>query len=345
MIEEKDILKYLEGEASDQLKERIEFWLAADDENREEFEFTKMMWEESGNSASYVQFDLDDEWGAFQSLVSKREENQEATIIPIVQEKEVKQIKDESTKVISFEERRNWRNILAVAASFIVLIAATWLLWPQDEYINIVNASEDMQLTLDDGSIVSINEGASFRTLRSYKYAKERQTNIDGEVYFDIASDANKPFIVETSETAVRVLGTKFNVIAEGIESEVANDEGQVRFYVKEEPNEFFDLNPGDRIKYDGTGFIDLNEPEPEPEPVIIPKIRDIKEYVMRYSNGRVIFGSGIDENLFSEIDIDYEGKTTREIIRLMEEKGVIVNWRVKSCYECIEFIEIIPTR
>jgi ferric-dicitrate binding protein FerR (iron transport regulator) len=37
---------------------------------------------------------------------------------------------------------------------------------------------------------------------------------LDGEAYFDIATNASQPFIVHTSETSIKVLGTSFNVNA-----------------------------------------------------------------------------------------------------------------------------------
>lgn len=40
----------------------------------------------------------------------------------------------------------------------------------------------------------------------------ERIVRLDGEAYFDVSHDARHPFVVETRELAIRVLGTAFNV-------------------------------------------------------------------------------------------------------------------------------------
>lgn len=42
--------------------------------------------------------------------------------------------------------------------------------------------------------------------------AKERLVKLDGEAYFDVAKDKDKPFIVQTNKYNVEVLGTKFDV-------------------------------------------------------------------------------------------------------------------------------------
>ena len=41
---------------------------------------------------------------------------------------------------------------------------------------------------------------------------KERRVVLSGEAFFDVAHDAERPFIVETSRMNVKVLGTRFNV-------------------------------------------------------------------------------------------------------------------------------------
>ena len=353
MIEIKHILKYLEQDASARLKKSVEDWLAESAGNKDDFARTQVLWEESKLCGDYVQYDVEKEWSDFLSEVQTEkktntisrigvEKSEESTLKPIVQKKE--ETKSESAKIVPISEGRNWGNILSIAASFAILVAATWFLWPQSEYIDIVDSDIDQEIMLDDGSLVQISRGASLKTLRSYKYATERNAQISGEVNFDVASDVNKPFIVETAETAVRVLGTKFNVIASEVESEVANEEGRVKFYVIEDETQYKDLNPGDRIKYDGTGFIDLNEPEPEPEPVrIIPKVEDIINYLKRISNGGVTFGSGINENRLSDLDIDYEGKSVQEVIRLMRASGAIVVALSNNmgCPSCIQIVEI----
>jgi len=332
MIEEKDILAYLDGNSSTELRQRVEAWISESPANKEEFEFTKMMWEESSAAGDYVRFDTGAEWDVFEKMV-------EAPKLNVVNPSESK------TKVVPLNRKSSWRSGLSIAASAAVLIAATWFFWPESEYIDIVNAPADTELILDDGSIVSIKKGADFKTKRYYKYETQRNVDVAGEVNFDIASDPDKPFIVKTEKSAVEVLGTIFNVKTEGVESVVANEEGLVKFFVIEDPAMFKDLREGEVFKYDGEAFVDLTpRPEPEPEPRIIPKVGDIKKYLRTISNGGVIFGSGMDENLLKELDIEFEGKTVRQVIRLMEEKATVI-YLDKGCPSCLEITEIIPHR
>lgn len=68
-------------------------------------------------------------------------------------------------------------------------------------------------VVLPDGTRVSLGTRTSF----SYdsRYGKsERIVQLEGEAYFEVAKDKDKPFIVKTKEQSIEALGTKFNVSA-----------------------------------------------------------------------------------------------------------------------------------
>jgi transmembrane sensor len=73
------------------------------------------------------------------------------------------------------------------------------------------------QLTLSDGTRVWLNAGSSLRYPVSFP-GKERLVEMTGEVYFEVAQNANAPFIVQTPKQSIQVLGTHFNVNAYGDE-------------------------------------------------------------------------------------------------------------------------------
>lgn len=67
------------------------------------------------------------------------------------------------------------------------------------------------QLTLPDGSKVWLN-AASQLTYKISKTSSERLVELKGEAYFEVATDANRPFKVLSKGQVVEVLGTHFNV-------------------------------------------------------------------------------------------------------------------------------------
>lgn len=69
------------------------------------------------------------------------------------------------------------------------------------------------QINLPDGSKVWLNSGSSLRYPVKFN-SRERNIEISGEVYFEVAKKEGIPFKVKVGEQEVEVLGTNFNVMA-----------------------------------------------------------------------------------------------------------------------------------
>lgn len=69
------------------------------------------------------------------------------------------------------------------------------------------------KLTLPDGSIAWLNSESSIRYPTAF-VEKERKVTITGEVFFEVAKNKEKPFIVEAGNAKIEALGTQFNVNA-----------------------------------------------------------------------------------------------------------------------------------
>ena len=75
------------------------------------------------------------------------------------------------------------------------------------------NLSGKSKVLLPDGSEVWMHTETSLQ-YESQMNKDERIVNVTGEAYFDVAHDADKPFIVQTEGMRIVVHGTKFNVDA-----------------------------------------------------------------------------------------------------------------------------------
>ena len=86
------------------------------------------------------------------------------------------------------------------------------------------------QLELPDGTLAWINASSSVIFPTTFS-GPQRKVKITGEVYFEVAKNPKKPFIVETDQQTVTVLGTHFNVSAYRDEQETKTTllEGSVR--------------------------------------------------------------------------------------------------------------------
>ncbi|NEU07979.1 DUF4974 domain-containing protein [Flavihumibacter sp. R14] len=67
------------------------------------------------------------------------------------------------------------------------------------------------QVLLPDGSNVWLNAASSLKYPAAFAKT-ERRVELQGEAYFEVASDKSKPFLVSTAGQTVEVLGTHFNV-------------------------------------------------------------------------------------------------------------------------------------
>lgn len=74
-----------------------------------------------------------------------------------------------------------------------------------------VPAKKDYKVILADGTEVWLNAASRLKFPFSFQ-GDVRKVEIEGEAYFNVARNAEKPFIVGTPDGEIRVLGTAFNV-------------------------------------------------------------------------------------------------------------------------------------
>lgn len=72
----------------------------------------------------------------------------------------------------------------------------------------------DYSLLLSDGTEIFLNTETRLRFPDRFHQEGKREVWLEGEAYFKVSSDSLRPFIVHSSGTSVRVLGTVFNVMS-----------------------------------------------------------------------------------------------------------------------------------
>ncbi|HRE52723.1 MAG TPA: FecR family protein [Flavitalea sp.] len=85
----------------------------------------------------------------------------------------------------------------------------------EKEILNTIRIPNGKQfrLTLPDGTRVWLNTASTF-TYPVVFGAKERKVTLEGEAYFEVAEDKERPFFVSAHDTKIAVTGTHFNVSA-----------------------------------------------------------------------------------------------------------------------------------
>ncbi|MCM0717162.1 FecR domain-containing protein [Parabacteroides sp. W1-Q-101] len=177
--------KYIAGDATPEEKEEVARWLDADKKNMKEFLALRKLYDISI-------------W------------QQEQT--PVAKDKLSLGNKRWTLRSASFE-------LAKVAAIFILAFTIVYSF-----LINEDNDSAKMQtifvppgqraeLTLTDGTKVWLNAKTTF-TFPDKFTANNRRVTLDGEGYFDVTKNPEKPFIVNTERYDIKVMGTEFNVTA-----------------------------------------------------------------------------------------------------------------------------------
>jgi len=119
-------------------------------------------------------------------------------------------------------------------------------------------------IVLADGSKVDINSGTEMEFPSSFE-GSTREINIIGEIFIDVAKNTDKPFIINTPKSKIRVYGTSFNVSAysDDLQESVVLLNGSVQIESNNnsillEPNELAEIKNGsiDKKKVDVVDYI-----------------------------------------------------------------------------------------
>lgn len=108
-------------------------------------------------------------------------------------------------------------------------------------------------IVLADGTRVWLNSKSSLRYPTQFKNGV-RRVYLEGEAYFEVASNPLKPFDVIVDGLSVRALGTSFNIMAYDDERciETSLIEGKVQIFSEElEKNKAYYLYPSYQAKYE----------------------------------------------------------------------------------------------
>jgi transmembrane sensor len=188
------VTRYLSGEASPEEIIELKKWLSASEDNLLYFKQIKSIWDNSYISAVKEKIDADKAFKMVKRRVTFRSPG--------------------------FNFWATWKKIAAVLIIPLVLGNLLYFLFPDGNYsahqepvYNELFAAFGTRsaLKLSDGTSVWLNSGSSIRYPDKF-IGKNRSVFLNGEAYFEVESNPEKPFIVETSSIKVRATGTKFNV-------------------------------------------------------------------------------------------------------------------------------------
>jgi ferric-dicitrate binding protein FerR (iron transport regulator) len=153
-------------------------------------------------------------------------------------------------------------------------------------------------IALADGTNVWLNASSSVRFPVEFNDSI-REVEMTGEVYFEVAHNASKPFRVKVNDTYINVLGTHFNVMAYDNEPSINTTllQGSVRV---EHDKSSRQLSPGQQAMVGNLGSIR------------IIKDADV-EQAIAWKNGYFLFNGSDIKSIMHQVERWYDADITYE--------------------------------
>lgn len=155
--------------------------------------------------------------------------------------------------VIQLQPRRStWR----IAAAVALLAVSAFVLknyfqsGTEPLQTTMVQEGKTSELQLSDGTQISLNQNSRLSYPDQFS-GKERKVSLEGEAFFEVAKNPEKPFIIETQFADIQVLGTSFNIRSYPVENrlELLVKTGKVAVTLKSS-GERHELLPGEKLVF-----------------------------------------------------------------------------------------------
>lgn len=210
------------------------------------------------------------------------------------------------------------KSVLRYAAAIVgvIVLAAGLAYWFRNKAEELVVASaahgQVREMLLPDGTKVWLNQSSVLKYPRAFE-GKERHVYLDGEAYFEVARNHEKPFTVKSQAMDVRVLGTSFNIKCRPDNSfaETTLVEGEVEVKDKSDKGRIT-LLPGQKAVLNRvTGRMQVKQVDPKMEIVwhndLIPfeksSIFQIAAALERFYGVKIILSPDVDStNTYSGV-------------------------------------------
>jgi ferric-dicitrate binding protein FerR (iron transport regulator) len=183
-------------------QKQVRQWLAIDKANLDYYNQLKRIWDDSRHLAAAITVDENKAWQRFQQRIHPA---------PV--------------------HRRNF-GWLRIAASIVIVVGvgllAYWAFNQPAKELTVIAQQTALNDTLPDQSVVTINKGSSISYLSKFK-GNTRQVKLNGEAFFNVSPNKEKPFTVSVNDVQITVVGTSFNVKTTNGNTEVVVESGIVK--------------------------------------------------------------------------------------------------------------------
>lgn len=202
------LIRYLAGEVTEAESVQVNNWRGESPANELHYNQLLRIWDGSAELRPALPSDEDQAWQRLQLKLHPQ---------PAVT----------AAKPSSF----NWR----VAAGIILVLTAALSFYflvlrepASPKLMAVITANEVKADTLPDGSVATLNKHSSLSYPKKFR-GNTRDVKLEGEAFFNITPDKERPFIINVNDVQVKVVGTSFNVRNEKGKTEIIVETGIVQ--------------------------------------------------------------------------------------------------------------------
>ena len=235
------LAKHLAGECSEEEQARIRRWREGDPTREALLEELRQVWQMTDDASSPESWDTQALWERVEEQTQEEEAEGEFTTPSDAQAPDTPapdaEVAASPPRRTSARRSFAWRAMTIGAVVFVLATAVTfWLESPGEGLLAPDAGSEAKTFATKDGQRATLRLADDTRVQLNVDsrltvpatFGKGRRTvELEGEAFFEVATDSARPFIVRTGEATTRVLGTAFDVNA-------YPDEGETRVVVTE---------------------------------------------------------------------------------------------------------------
>ena len=220
----------------------------------------------------------------------------------------------------SHKRPKPFKKVMLIAASVLVPLIMIGAIWWYGETNSKVETgictittalNETSSLMLPDGTSVKINGNSTFSFPSGFQ-KDSREVSFNGEAYFEVAKDANAPFIIFTPSITITVKGTAFNLLSRtGAKySELSLDNGTVSM-TRKDSEKIIDVAPKTKIIIDNaTGEV-------------IVKPIDSLQNSSSWTSKEIYFDNVTPEYLIDRLEQTYSTTLDPEIKGMIDENFI----------------------
>ncbi|MEJ7644780.1 MAG: FecR domain-containing protein [Chryseolinea sp.] len=212
-IEPELLVRFLSGETNHEEQNQVKQWIEADHQNKKYFEELSAIWKASAAAADFDAAFLKNDWKKIHERINTK----------------VARSRKQGLQRSLFYNLARVAAVLMISFGLYLLTQKIYKPFPTKELVAESSAGKKI-FTLPDGTTVFLNANSKLTYTEKFN-DRQRAVTLEGEAFFEVTPNPQKPFHIKTGAVTTEVVGTSFNINTKTKNIVVTVVTGKVLFY------------------------------------------------------------------------------------------------------------------